>query len=59
MAEAGCPSSLAEINLDEAGLLRGFRIARLIRKRFTTLDLAVEFGVFEELAERAASWDLH
>ena len=59
MAEAGCPSALAEINLDRESLLRGFRIAKLIRRRFTTLDLADEFGVFEELAERAASWDLH
>jgi glycerol-1-phosphate dehydrogenase [NAD(P)+] len=59
MAEAGCPSTLAEISLDAASLLRGFRIAKLIRKRFTTLDLADEFGVFEELAERAAAWDLH
>lgn len=59
MAEAGCPSSPGQINLDKESLLRGFRIAKLIRKRFTTLDLADEFGVFEELAERAALWDLH
>lgn len=57
LREAGCPARLADIGLDRDSLYRGFIIASIIRKRYTTLDLAGEFGLLEKLAELASSWD--
>ena len=57
LKEAGCPVRLADIGLDRNSLYRGFIIASIIRKRYTTLDLADEFGLLEKLAEAASSWD--
>lgn len=57
LREAGCPTRLADIGLDRDSLCRGFIIASIIRKRYTTLDLADEFGLLEKLAESASSWD--
>jgi len=57
LKEAGCPVRLADIGLDRDSLYRGFIIASIIRQRYTTLDLADEFGLLEKLAESASSWD--
>ncbi|HWR11719.1 MAG TPA: sn-glycerol-1-phosphate dehydrogenase [Rectinemataceae bacterium] len=57
LKEAGCPVRLVDIGLDRESLYRGFLIASIIRKRYTTLDLADEFGLLEKLAEAASSWD--
>jgi glycerol dehydrogenase-like iron-containing ADH family enzyme len=56
LKEAGCPTRLADIGLDRDCLYRGFIVAGIIRKRYTTLDLADEFGLLEKLAESASSW---
>ena len=56
LKEAGCPVKLSDIGLDQDSLYRGFIIASIIRKRYTTLDLADEFGLLEKLAESASSW---
>jgi len=55
LKEAGCPVRLADIGLDRDSLYRGFIIASIIRKRYTTLDLADEFGLLEKLAESAST----
>lgn len=57
LGEAGCPTKLSDIGLSREDLLRGFKVASLIRKRYTTLDLAAEFGLLEKLAETASDWD--
>ncbi|PKL06785.1 MAG: hypothetical protein CVV53_02520 [Spirochaetae bacterium HGW-Spirochaetae-9] len=57
LKEAGCPVRLADIGLDRNSLYRGFIIASLIRQRYTTLDLADEFGLLESFAKSASSWD--
>jgi glycerol-1-phosphate dehydrogenase [NAD(P)+] len=52
---AGCPVEPADIGLSREVCLRGLRVASLIRKRYTVLDLASELGVLEETAEEALS----
>ena len=42
----------AEIGLARADFRDGFRRARLIRKRYTVLDLAYEAGILELLLDR-------
>ena len=49
---AGCPVHPAEIGLARADFRDGFRRARLIRKRYTVLDLAYEAGILELLLDR-------
>ena len=49
---AGCPVHPAEIGLVRADFRDGFRRARLIRKRYTVLDLAYEAGILELLLDR-------
>jgi glycerol-1-phosphate dehydrogenase [NAD(P)+] len=56
LKEAGCPTRLTDIGLDRDSLYRGFIIAGIIRQRYTTLDLADEFGLLEKLSESASSW---
>ena len=57
LSEAGCPTKFVDIGLSREDLFRGFMIASLIRKRYTTLDLAAEFGLLEKLAKTASEWD--
>lgn len=47
LREAGAPSEPEQIGLDAAGVRRAFEAARLIRRRYTVLDLAAETGYLE------------
>ena len=55
LADAGCPVRPAEIGLDKAQFLHGYRAAQLIRKRYTILDLLYEAGLFETAEQRLAA----
>lgn len=48
---AGCPTRPAEIGLSIADLKETYRRARMIRSRYTVLDLAQEAGVREGIVE--------
>ena len=48
---AQCPTEPTDIGLDKAEHIRGIRIAQLIRKRYTVLDLAYEMGLFDEIID--------
>lgn len=48
---AGCPTTPAEIGLSIPDLKETYRRARMIRSRYTVLDLAHEAGVREEIVE--------
>lgn len=54
LREAGCPSSIADIEVSGAGLESCILTASLIRKRYTVLDLASELGVLEAAAAETA-----
>lgn len=55
LAEAGCPVEPEALGLGREEFLRGIRVASLIRKRYTVLDLASELGVLDETAEEVLS----
>jgi glycerol-1-phosphate dehydrogenase [NAD(P)+] len=48
---AGCPTGPAEIGLTSAALKATYARARMIRRRYTVLDLAAETGVFTECVD--------
>ncbi|MFZ0088182.1 MAG: sn-glycerol-1-phosphate dehydrogenase [Solirubrobacteraceae bacterium] len=48
LAAAGCPITPAEIGLSSERLRSTYRRARLIRSRYTVLDLAAETGLLDE-----------
>ena len=48
---AGCPTSPEEIGLSVEDFRATYSRARMIRSRYTVLDLAVEAGIFEECVE--------
>ena len=51
MAQAGCPSTPEAVGLTRADLRRDYNRARMLRRRYTALDLAFEAGVFPQLLE--------
>jgi len=55
LLDAGCPASPSDIGLTRKEFLRGILVAALIRKRYTILDLASDFGLLDYLAEALAS----
>jgi glycerol-1-phosphate dehydrogenase [NAD(P)+] len=48
---AGCPTSPAEIGLGWEEFRATYYRARMIRKRYTVLDLATETGILEECVD--------
>ncbi|MEI6874674.1 MAG: sn-glycerol-1-phosphate dehydrogenase [Spirochaetota bacterium] len=54
LLEAGCPTHPSDIGLGREDYKRGILVAALIRKRYTILDLASEFGLLEDFAEEEA-----
>ncbi len=48
---AGCPTSPAELGLRLADLQATYIRARMIRSRYTVLDLAYETGILDEIVE--------
>jgi glycerol-1-phosphate dehydrogenase [NAD(P)+] len=48
---AGCPTSPAELGLRLADLKATYIRARMIRSRYTVLDLAYETGILDEIVE--------
>jgi glycerol-1-phosphate dehydrogenase [NAD(P)+] len=51
LEEAGCPTSPEEIGLGWEDLKATYSRARMIRSRYTVLDLAAETGIFDECVE--------
>jgi glycerol-1-phosphate dehydrogenase [NAD(P)+] len=51
LREAGCPTSPDEIGLGWAEFEATYSRARMIRSRYTVLDLAAETGIFSECIE--------
>jgi glycerol-1-phosphate dehydrogenase [NAD(P)+] len=51
LAAAGCPTRPSELGLPAAAFRATYQRARMIRRRYTVLDLAAETGVFGELVD--------
>jgi glycerol-1-phosphate dehydrogenase [NAD(P)+] len=51
LAAAGCPTSPSEIGLSWPAFRDSYHRARMIRRRYTALDLAAETGTFGELVD--------
>jgi glycerol-1-phosphate dehydrogenase [NAD(P)+] len=51
LGAAGCPTTPAEIGLDLADLKETYTRARMIRSRYTVLDLAYEAGLLDDVVE--------
>jgi glycerol-1-phosphate dehydrogenase [NAD(P)+] len=51
LAAAGCPTAPAEIGLDPTAFRETYRRARMIRRRYTVLDLAVEAGILADCVD--------
>ena len=51
LEEAGCPTSPEEIGLGWEDFKATYSRARMIRSRYTILDLAAETGIFDECVE--------
>ncbi len=52
LRRAGCPTRAEEIGLTRTEAIRTAFRAQMIRKRYTVLDLAWDFGVLEQTLER-------
>jgi glycerol-1-phosphate dehydrogenase [NAD(P)+] len=48
---AGCPTQPSEIGLTPAAFRDTYRRARMIRRRYTVLDLATETGILDDLVD--------
>jgi glycerol-1-phosphate dehydrogenase [NAD(P)+] len=48
LAAAGCPTTAAGIGLDRSAFAATYRRARMIRRRYTVLDLAAETGILAD-----------
>jgi glycerol-1-phosphate dehydrogenase [NAD(P)+] len=48
---AGCPTGPAELGLGRSAFAATYRRARMIRRRYTVLDLAAEAGVLDACVE--------
>ena len=51
LAAAGCPTRASELGLPAPALRDTYRRARMIRRRYTVLDLATETGLLDELVD--------
>jgi glycerol-1-phosphate dehydrogenase [NAD(P)+] len=51
LAAAGCPTGPAELGLDRAAFRATYARARMIRRRYTVLDLAAETGLLDECVD--------
>src|SRR5918992_1121300 len=51
LAAAGCPTRPSELGLTAAAFRATYHRARMIRRRYTVLDLAAETGTFDELVD--------
>ena len=51
LGAAGCPTEPEEIGLSQRTLRESYRRARMIRRRYTVLDLAVETGLLDECVD--------
>jgi glycerol-1-phosphate dehydrogenase [NAD(P)+] len=51
LAAAGCPTRPSELGLTAAAFRATYVRARMIRRRYTVLDLATEAGVLGELVD--------
>ena len=51
LAAAGCPTRPSELGLPAAAFTATYSRARMIRRRYTVLDLAAETGTFGELVD--------
>jgi glycerol-1-phosphate dehydrogenase [NAD(P)+] len=47
LKKAGCPTSLSDLGIDRSRLLPTLVRAQMIRKRYTSLDLLYELGLYE------------
>lgn len=57
LEEAGCPTSPEEIGLGWEEFKATYSRARMIRSRYTVLDLAAETGIFDECVEELFGTD--
>jgi glycerol-1-phosphate dehydrogenase [NAD(P)+] len=55
LGQAGCPVEPAQIGLTRQACMDGVRVASLIRKRYTVLDLASELGILDAAIEAVFS----
>jgi glycerol-1-phosphate dehydrogenase [NAD(P)+] len=51
LAAAGCPTGPSELGLDRAAFKASYGRARMIRRRYTVLDLAAETGLLDECVD--------
>jgi glycerol-1-phosphate dehydrogenase [NAD(P)+] len=51
LAAAGCPTGPSELGLDRPAFKATYARARMIRRRYTVLDLAAETGLLEECVD--------
>ena len=51
LAQAGCPTTPEAVGLKRTELRRDYNRARMLRNRYTALDLAYEGGVFDHVIE--------
>src|SRR4029450_544171 len=51
LAAAGCPTRPSELGLTASAFRDTYHRARMIRRRYTVLDLAAETGTFDELVD--------
>jgi glycerol-1-phosphate dehydrogenase [NAD(P)+] len=51
LAAAGCPTTPEELGLPRAALRDSYRRARMIRRRYTVLDLAAETGILDQCVD--------
>ncbi|HET9557353.1 MAG TPA: sn-glycerol-1-phosphate dehydrogenase, partial [Actinomycetota bacterium] len=51
LAAAGCPTGPSELGLDRAAFKATYARARMIRRRYTVLDLAAETGLLDECVD--------
>jgi glycerol-1-phosphate dehydrogenase [NAD(P)+] len=51
LAAAGCPTRPSELGLTASAFRDSYHRARMIRRRYTVLDLATETGTFDELVD--------
>jgi glycerol-1-phosphate dehydrogenase [NAD(P)+] len=51
LAAAGCPTTPSELGLDRSAFKASYHRARMIRRRYTVLDLAAETGLLDECVD--------
>jgi glycerol-1-phosphate dehydrogenase [NAD(P)+] len=51
LAAAGCPTGPSELGLDRSAFKATYARARMIRRRYTVLDLAAETGLLDECVD--------